>query len=361
MLIAIGLPVVLLTALLTHRESLLGQLAKPPSADAPNLFAINITEEALPTMKDWVAEREQVAADFAPLVRARLLAINGEYLVPIPGRIDDPELLRQERMRHREHRLSWRYELGPDETIMEGEWLDVDAPIDEPEASIETRFANAVGLKLGDTMSLSIQGLPLDVKVTSIRKVDWRNARPNFFVLITPSALEDAPQEWISAMSVPHDERRQIQADMNKEFVAVTVIDIGEFLQRIRVIFAAVLTIISWLAGLGLAVGLLVLGALLLNQHSATPRRCGAAACAWHQSPRNLGHAMRRTHRPTGRCQHSGNDLYDYCHEYCPALLFHHGRAHTVVGDWPVDVGDFGVGDADYGVLGGAAASAGDC
>ena len=46
----------------------------------------------------------QLSADYAPLVRARLTAINGEVLIPITDRIDDPELLRQERMRHREQR-----------------------------------------------------------------------------------------------------------------------------------------------------------------------------------------------------------------------------------------------------------------
>ena len=286
LLVAIGLPVVLLTALITHRGSLLHELDQPPALDAPNLFAINITEAQREPVAQWIAERPQLSADYAPLVRARLTAINGEALIPITDRIDDPELLRQERMRHREQRLSWQNEPGPDEKIIQGSWLDAQAPMEQPELSIEREFAETVGIVLGDTITLSVQGLPIEVPVTSVREVDWRNARPNFFMLLTPSALDGAPQEWIAAIKAPHDQRQEIQAEMSREFVAVSVLDIGELLQRVRVMLAAVLSTIAWLAGLGLAVGLLVLAALLLV--SMRQRRADAALM------RVLGH-----NRPT--------------------------------------------------------------
>ena len=275
LLAAIGLPVLLMTALALHRSSLLSELDRPPADDAPNLFAINITEAQRGEVASWLSERQDISADFAPMIRARLTAINGEELRPITDRIDDPEVLRRERMLHREQRLSWRHELGPDEVIREGEWLDSDAPYDQAELSIEKEFAEAVDLSIGDTVTLHVQGLPIDLPITSVREVDWRNARPNFFMLITPSALAGAPQEWIAAIQAPHDDRSNIQAALSAEFTSVSVFDIGGMLQRVRVMLAAALSAVSWLAGMGLLVGILVLTAILLV--SLRQRRADAA------------------------------------------------------------------------------------
>ena len=89
-------------------------------------------------------------------------------------------------------------------------------------------------------------------------------------MLLTPSALDGAPQEWIAAIKAPHDQRQEIQAEMSREFVAVRYWILVNCCS-VRVMLAAVLSTIAWLAGLRFAAA----AALLLV--SMRQRRADAA------------------------------------------------------------------------------------
>ena len=69
-------------------------------------------------------------------------------------------------------------------TITEGRWFD-DA---QPEASVEQGLAKTLGLKLGDLLRFEVGGQSIDVKITSLRKLDWGSMRVNFFLILNPSA-----------------------------------------------------------------------------------------------------------------------------------------------------------------------------
>ena len=53
------------------------------------------------------------------------------------------------------------------------------------EASIDLQLAETLGLELGDTLTLDVQGLPLDAVVTSFRRIRWQAMVPNAIIVLS--------------------------------------------------------------------------------------------------------------------------------------------------------------------------------
>ena len=78
-----------------------------------------------------------------------------------------------------------------------------------------------------------IAGETLDVPVTSFRTVEWDSFSPNFFMLFSPSVLQDYPATYISSLHVA-DEQRRVVLDLMREFPSVTAIDLDAVLGQVR-------------------------------------------------------------------------------------------------------------------------------
>ena len=90
------MPILLISCLQLHRSSLLTSLDNPPDPDAPNVFVINIMDNDKEGLSQWFEHESPTpvaSVSYAPLIRARLTAINGNELIPLTGKIDDPETL----------------------------------------------------------------------------------------------------------------------------------------------------------------------------------------------------------------------------------------------------------------------------
>jgi putative ABC transport system permease protein len=258
---AVGLLALVVAALLIYQRSLLREFATD-QARPPDLFAFNITDQDRQAMQDWLAARE-VAADFAPLVFARLRTIDGESIAEDTDSLaaeDD----RDRHFRRREQRLSWRRELATSERIVAGEWMDVDAPASGMiEASVEEEYAEALGVDLGDTLGLEIQGVPLTLTVTSLREVRWASMQPNFFILVTPSALAGAPGTWVASFYCPDPVVRDgIQVRLVERFPQITILDVEQVLGKVRAVLDKVSWAVSFMAVFVLIAGLVVLAAV---------------------------------------------------------------------------------------------------
>jgi putative ABC transport system permease protein len=210
------------------------------------------------------------------MVRARLTAVNGT--APAAGGDATREAERNRFMRRREQNLSWRRE--PDlvgERISAGRWMADDGK--RVECSLEQRFAKSIGAGLGDKLSFDIQGVPLEAEVTSLRQVRWASLRPNFFVLVSPRALEGAPAIWIAAIpQVPPADRARLPGVLAAHFPNVTAFDIADTGARISAVIDRVILAVRGVAALALVAGLAVLIGVALS--TARARRTDAALIA---------------------------------------------------------------------------------
>ncbi|MGH8279948.1 MAG: ABC transporter permease [Gammaproteobacteria bacterium] len=221
----IGLMVLLLLGLV--RTDLLASWQASLPADAPNHFIVNIQPEQRATIERFFTARGVAAPVLYPMVRARLTAINS---VPVTQlRLHDP---RARHLLDREANLSWSSILPPANTITSGRWWTA-SEAREPLASLEKGFATQLHVKLGDRLRFDLAGTPLEVRVTSLRKIRWDSFQPNFFIELTPSVLKDYPATWITSLYLP-PEKSPMLAQLVREEPNLTIFDVDAILNTVR-------------------------------------------------------------------------------------------------------------------------------
>jgi putative ABC transport system permease protein len=224
--VAFGIGLMVLLLLTSVRTELMTtwQATLPPNA--PNHFLINIQPEERDALRAMLVSAGIPEPSFTPLVRARMTHINGapvdEYPAATPrGRdeLDD------------ETNLTWSAAIPPDNEIASGEWWsDGD---ETPQISLEEELRAAIGLKLGDEITYAIGGESLTVRLTSTRNVYWQSFRPNFFMVLSPGAIERFAHTYITSLYVEPEQRR-ITVDLVRQFPSVSVLDIGAVLEQVR-------------------------------------------------------------------------------------------------------------------------------
>ena len=111
-------------------------------------------------------------------------------------------------------------------------------------------------------MTFDVAGQQVEVAVSSIRRVDWDTMRVNFFAILTPAALADMPQSWITSFYLPPDKAAVLPA-LVRQFPNLTVFDVGAILQQLQSVLNEVGRAVQLLFLFTLAAGVLVLSAAL--------------------------------------------------------------------------------------------------
>lgn len=254
--VAIAMAAQLLGAMATYRASVTADIESGGEGQRPGWFCLGLESDQVAEFTTVVRQHCGVEPLLSPMVMARLKGINGTETKPVAGGTHEAQ--RDRFMRGREQRLSWRAELGADETIVAGRWMP--ATGEQVEASLEKRFAGNIGARLGDVLTLDIQGVSVKATVTSIRAVRWLNLRPNFFILLSPHALVDAPQAWIAAVPQPTDGRGAgLVAALATKFPNVTTFDIGELGGKLGTVVERISLAVRFLGAFCLGAGILVL------------------------------------------------------------------------------------------------------
>lgn len=266
MMAVMGLAVFLTTASQFIKDDIVEPIAAQRGAgNRPNLFFLDVQS----------AQRDQVAARLrtetgrepmtAPIVRARLAAIGGKPVKERPPQRagEDPGEQRGEGFRNREQNLTWRDRPGASESIVAGQFWEPGRPsVDE--ASLEQGFADSIGVRLGDELTFDITGLEVRARVTSLRKVKWQSFQPNFFIVLHPSLLKDAPTVHLLAAEADSAAKGRVQAAMARDFPNITLIDVTEVMAKVGRVLDIIALITRSLATLMLASALLVLIASLI-------------------------------------------------------------------------------------------------
>ncbi len=254
---SLGLGLMALLLLTFVRTDLLDRWQLQLAADAPNRFIINVQDDQIDPVAAFIAEQGIAPPTLYPMIRARLVAHNGEPVVTDGNAVSNESTDAPDRRRtEREFNLSMAATLGDDNRVAVGRfWDGVPAA---PEISVESGYAKSLHWKVGDTASFDIAGQPFHATITSLRDVDWTSFRPNFFVVASPGSLDGFPASHITAVSVSQDQPR-FTADLVGRFPNLTVIDIDAVLSQVRATADQVSVVVEVVFWFSLATGVLVL------------------------------------------------------------------------------------------------------
>lgn len=259
---ALGLGLMALLLLTFVRTDLLDRWQVSLSENAPNRFIINVQQDQVRPVREFIAAHGISTPALVPMVRGRLLERNGKVVrgEDYAQRADaDPDDNRQaQRRADREFNLSFADTLRKDNEIVAGRFWEKGQRLAKTELSVEERFAKSLGWELGDHIAFDIAGQRLSGTITSLRSVDWESFRPNFFVLVSPGALDGYPTSYITAVSVPQGDSR-FTAELVQRFPNLSVIDIDAVLKQVRSIGDQVSTVVQVVFWFSFLAGVLVL------------------------------------------------------------------------------------------------------
>lgn len=238
-------------------------------ANKPSLFIFDIQEDQMEPFTQFAHKEGVKLEGITPMVRARLDKVNGKSFVRVK---EDSLRTREEegeaRMKNRGINLTYRKHLSASETIVEGEPFPAEPNMDRPAfVSLEKRFAQRMGLNIGDKVTFDIQGVEVEGSVRNLREVKWTNFYPNFFVNVEPGFIDEAPKTYLAVM--PQGDlatKRKFQRDVVGEFSNISLIDVEEIISKLAGLFEKsrqAIEVISWLS---LGVGLVILYGLSHDQ-----------------------------------------------------------------------------------------------
>ena len=249
----------LLTALQTD---LLDRWQNSIPEKAPNHFLINIQPTEVTELKNYLSSND-INPELYPLIRGRLVEIKGKPVTP-----DDYESPRSKRLLQREFNLSSVKELPEANIMLEGEWFKEEG---ETGFSVEESVMERFALKLGDTLTFDIAGQKATQTITSVRRVNWDNLTPNFFVLAAPSSMSKLPQTLITSLYVPPEDTKLIP-QLVKQHPSVSAIDITAIMMQIKDLISKAALAIQAIFGFTLISGIIVLFAALQSQRAERRR-----------------------------------------------------------------------------------------
>lgn len=237
--IAIGIAVMVMTTVSLVESSLLTQVGDRRPTDAPTFFFIDIQPDQAEGMAALLRQRSgDPNPRLTPLVRSRLSAVKDEP-VKVEATSEEEEekdksARREERRKKwyltREYALTFLQDLPKDNKVVHGEWWKPGQVFTTPLISIEEDAATQLGLTVGDTIELDIQGVPITGEISSIRQVEWGNFSTNFYMIFSPGALEGAPHTYVATVRVAPSEEMALQQAVVASFPNVTAINMGDVL-----------------------------------------------------------------------------------------------------------------------------------
>lgn len=217
----------------------------PP--DAPNLFFVDIQ----PWQQKAFAEALGIPATYYPVVRGTITAVNNE-----------PVDREAERRKHgdnlsREFNLTYREHLLDDERVVSGKTLFRDDR-HEAQVSVLDTVLGMRRMKINDTITFRIQGIPITARISSIRTRTRAGLQPFFYFVFPEQVLKDAPQSLFTAVRVDKGLITSLQNRIVSRFPNVSVIDVTETIRIFARLMDRLSSIVRFFTLFSLIAGILI-------------------------------------------------------------------------------------------------------
>ncbi|MCD9554307.1 FtsX-like permease family protein [Photobacterium carnosum] len=271
-LVALTCSLMLLAVIGLLRNELLADWENTLPANAPNVFALNIAPEQQQSYLAALDKANLTRSQGYPVTRGRLVAINdkrfyatsnetatdqAENNTEISNELNrkadddsvDPAL-------RRELNFTWAKTLPSHNVVTKGQWGKAEG------VSVESGIAKRLNIHLGDKLAFTVGGLEFNATVNSIRNVEWRNMKPNFYFIFTPDVLQSFPATGLVSFRVGKQQNGLLNT-LASQYPTVGVLDLRMMATRIQGLLAQVSWSLTVLAGLGVVSGLLLIMTLL--------------------------------------------------------------------------------------------------
>jgi putative ABC transport system permease protein len=276
-IVALGLGVLTVVGMWLIQDRLSAQLRADLPDQAPTVFLVDIQPDQWQGVEENLVAADAENIDSVEVVMGRLASINDVPVADL-ALVEDDRSSDRRWVLTREQRLTSMAELPSDNVIVDGAlWSDPD----RAELSIEADFARDLGVGVGDSIVFDIQGVPVELLVSSIRTVEWESFSINFFLVVEPGVLDRAPRFRIATARLDAVEELPLQNRLAEGYPNVTLLRIREVLEKVVGILEQLgngirfLGAFTVLAGIAILAGAVSAGAIRRGRQVALYKTLG--------------------------------------------------------------------------------------
>lgn len=247
---ALSLSLMLLSIIWLVRSDILADWERTLPADAPNVFALNIADYELANYLETLDKNGVTRSQAFPIIRGRLTEINGQNVKDVEYEGEGSDAIR------RELNLTWGDQLPEYNDVLSGKWMNANS------VSVEADVARDLGIQLGDKLRFVINSQNFDATVDTIRHVEWRDMKPNFYFIFSSDVMANVPGSYLISYRI-NEGNESLLTSMSRAHPTVSVLDIRTMGEKIQALIQQIVSAITILALLGVVAGLLLIFTLL--------------------------------------------------------------------------------------------------
>jgi len=253
LVVALGLGLTLFVLLAAIRTSLDANIERTVPARAPALFALDVPRDRAAEFSQTIRQVSP-AADIAtvPLLRGTIVAYGKTRVADLAQLPPDAFILRGERG------ITYAAKLPTGSTLTQGRWWGADYA-GPPLVSVEAVQAKALGLALGDPLTISVLGQEITARVASFRTVQWDTMGFNFVLVFSPGTFAEFPHNLSATVNMPARQTAAAMRALIPRFPSVSVIEVGGVLKQIQDVVQQLSTAIAAAASVAILAGIAVL------------------------------------------------------------------------------------------------------
>jgi putative ABC transport system permease protein len=255
-LLAVGVGCCFVLTVRSIQSNLLEQFQVELRDEDPDLFFIDVQPDQVSALEERALRLGAAKVKMVPVLRARVVRVEGAR-----AKLDNYEQVREQGSLGREYTLTYRDHLEDNERVVAGAFWDAGVS-PAPEVSIESSLRERYGIDVGDAVTFDIMGRQVAARVTSVREVEWADARNGGFMFVfRPGGLQGVPNTYAGFVKGPNGpmERARFQSALVADFYNISIVDLRDILDSLAQVVDKVSLAISVVGTVALLAGALIL------------------------------------------------------------------------------------------------------
>lgn len=252
LVVALGLGLTLFATLAVIETNFSRQIDEALPRDAPDLFVVDIPSGE--------AERfRAIVTETAPGARIRMVpSLRGPVTMINSTLISEMEIPEGAWMLRGDRGLTYARALPEGNRLTAGDWWPADHAGPQL-VSMDVEMAEILGLKVGDTITVSVLGVDLPATIANLREINWDSLGFNFALVYSPGPIEGAPHSYMATLGVPPSAERAVSRAVVQNFSSASVIRVGDVIANAGTLLGQLSAAVRAAASVAIAAGIAVL------------------------------------------------------------------------------------------------------
>jgi putative ABC transport system permease protein len=263
LVVALGLALTLFVMLAGIQTSLVAEIEHTVPKRAPSLFILDLPSTGERAFRNLIGrDAKQASINIVPSLRGRVVRFGDQRVTDLKDMPEGAWVLRGERG------VTFSDRLPEGSALVAGQWWAKDYQ-GAPLLSLDADQAKALGLGVGDQMTVSILGREIEARIASLRRINWDTMGFNYVLVFSPNTLASAPHSLTATITMPPGREADVTQALLAAFPGVSVIAVGEMIGRISSILDQMAAAIVAAGSIMILAGIAVLiGAIAASRQS---------------------------------------------------------------------------------------------